>query len=516
MITVTDHQRLSERVKALNNRGGGQRIYRSEINDLAASASDLEFENFRLQAQLSVREKRTYERGNGHSWIADKVRVTMNRGDGDGGVKAAEARLAAHQREVDAELPRLLQRRDAAARAATETALTGSLAELRALERFTAAGGRIFEQRAVSRTDGQGGYFVGPLWAIEDFVPYALAGRPFANLWSSMPLPPHTDEINLPVVKLGPATGAQPSDLAPGATRDLTDTFVSASVRTIAGIIDLPLQLLDQSPVDVDATYLPMLLADYNTQVDGLALLGSSSYGQPNGIAPAGALGAATMINLQNTNNGSGQFWAYGGSTIAGSPHYTSAQLLSKIGYYRAQRPTHWVVNDIVWSLICAAADQQARPLVPPGMHAPNAVPMLHGLPVVVDPAWPTTFTNTTGGSASNPAVNSLTNGQVAPAAGSGTYSPVLCGRWADCFAYEGDYRLQVFRQSEVASGSLNARIRLHNYVALIPNRFTWAGTNATFSGTNQGGGINAGGAVSYGSLTQFVSNSVLQSGTGF
>ena len=213
---MTDHQRLSERVKALNNRGGGQRIYRSEINDLAASASDLEFENFRLQAQLSVREKRTYERGNGHSWIADKVRVTMNRGDGDGGVKAAEARLAAHQREVDAELPRLLQRRDAAARAATETALTGSLAELRALERFTAAGGRIFEQRAVSRTDGQGGYFVGPLWAIEDFVPYALAGRPFANLWSSMPLPPHTDEINLPVVKLGPATGAQPSDLAPG------------------------------------------------------------------------------------------------------------------------------------------------------------------------------------------------------------------------------------------------------------------------------------------------------------
>jgi len=79
---------------------------------------------------------------------------------------------------------------------------------------------------------------------------------------------------------------------------------------------------------------------------------------------------------------------------------------------------------------------------------------------------------------------------------------------------YEGDYRLSVFREAE--SGSLSARIRLHNYVALIPNRFTWAGANQSFSGTNQGGGLNAGGAVSCGALTQMVSNSVLQSGTGF
>ena len=82
-----------------------------------------------------------------------------------------------------------------------------------------------------------------------------------------------------------------------------------------------------------------MLLADYNAQIDGLALLGSGSSGQPSGIMPAGALGAATMINLQNTNNGSSQQWAYGGTTIAGSPHYAAAQLLSKLGTYRAQRP---------------------------------------------------------------------------------------------------------------------------------------------------------------------------------
>ena len=511
-VNYADRARAGYSQRKLTDPNGLLQIARREAEQRTLDAVDMLREARRAGAQ--VREPRTYERGNGHSWIADQARVALNRGDGDGGIKAAEKRLAAHQREVGTELPRLLERRDAAARAATEAALTRSMTEVRALERFTAAGGRIFsEQRGLSRTDGQGGYFVGPLWAIEDLIPYALAGRPFADLWTNLPLPSGTDEIVLPKVTLGPATGVQ-GDLVPSPTRDLTDSFVTGQVRSVAGVIDLPLIMLDQAAANVDVTYLPMLLADYNTQLDGLALLGSSSYSQPNGIMPAGALGAAQLVNLQLTNNTASQQWAYGGASIAGSPHYASAQLLSKIGTYRAQRPTAWVVNDIAWSLICAGADQQSRPIVPPGVHHPDAVPSLHGLPLIIDPAVPVTFTNTTGGSAANPSVSPATAGQVAPTAGTGTYTPVLCGRWADCFVYEGDYRLAVFR--EVESGSLNARIRLHNYVVTIPNRFTWAGSNQSFGGTNQGGGLNAGGAVSYGALTQMVSNSILQSGTGF
>lgn len=469
-------------------------------------------------AQFTVREKRTYERGNGHSWIADQARVELGRGDGDGGVAAARDRLSAHQREVDAELPRLLARRDAEARAATEAALTGSVAEVRALERFTSAGGRIFsESRALSRTDGQGGYFVGPLWAIEEFIPYALAGRNFANLWTSLPLPPGVDEINLPRVALGPGTGAQVSDLAPVATRDLQDSFAVGQVRTVAGMIDLPLIMLDQHPVDVDSVFLPMLLADYNTQVDGLALLGSSASGQPNGVMPAGSLAAANLVSLQNTNNTASQSWAYGGASIAGSPHYASAQLFSILSRLRAVKPTAWVVNELVWALMCAAADTSNRPLVPPGQGAPNgdgsAVGHLHGLPIVTDQGVPATFAGTTGG-VTAPQIGPVTAGQVAATAGSGTYTPLLLGKWDDCFIWEGDYRLSVFR--EVDAGNLNCRIRLHNYVATIPNRFVWGGTNQTFGGTNQAGGVNAGAAVSYGALTQMTTNSVLQSGTGF
>jgi HK97 family phage major capsid protein len=476
-----------------------------------------------VKASVQVtREPRAYERGNGHSYLCDQVAVALRRGDADGGVKAAEQRLARHDTEVAIDLPARLEARTRIARYATEAAATASIAELRAFERFSVEGGNIFkaalhtrqaELRALTRTDGQGGYtFVPPLWLTEDYIPYALAGRPFANLWHNLPLPPGTDEINLPRITLGPATGTQ-ADAGPAPIRDLQDSSAQGIVRTIAGITDLPLIWLDQRPGDVDALLMPLLLEDYNTQIDGLCLLGSSAYAQLNGIMPAGALGAAQMISLQNTNNTASQQWAYGGASIAGSLHYTSAQLLSKIATARALNPTAWVVHPMTWAVICAAADQQARPLVPPGVRDPDATPDLHGLPVITDAGVPVTFSSTAGGPA-NPYIGAVTAGQVAATPGTGTYTPVLCGRWADSWLWEGEYKLDVFR--EVGSGNLTARVRLSNYVAAIANRFVWGGTSQTFSGTNQGGGVNAGGAVSYGALSQMVTNSVLQSGTGF
>jgi len=482
----------------------------SRDHDLATMAS----RTMALQEpRATVRERRTYDRGNGHSMLADLAQVKLRRGDADGGVKAAQARLDAHDREVRAELPRITERRAAQARYATEQALTRSVAEIRALERFTALGGKIFtENRAISRTDGAGGYFVPPLWLIDEYVPYALSGRPFANLFTLLPLPPRTDVISLPRVTLGPATGAQAADLGPAGARDLQDSAALGQVRTVAGQVDMPAAWLDQRPGDADAILLPQLMADYGTQVDGLMLLGSNGLGQPNGIMPAGAIGAANLISLGNTNNTAAQQWAFGGTggSVVGSPHYASAQLLSILGRLRAQRPTHFVVNDVVWSLMCAAADAQNRPLVPPGVHAPDATPSLHGLPLIIDPAVPATFA----ASGTQPYIGAVTSGQAAPVAGSGTYTPVLLGKWDDAFLWEGDYRVAIMQ--EVLAGELLVRVQMRNYIASIPNRLTWGGANTTFSGTNQSGGINAGGAVSYGALTQTVSNSVLQGGNGF
>jgi len=517
-------RRLSERLAA--PAGAPLRITRTELADIREQAAGLETENTGLRAAndrlkasakaaLQVRDPRVYTRGNGHSYLCDMACVMLGRGDADGGVEGANRRLAQHDLELSRDLPARLEERAREARYATETALTGGLAELRAFEQFSGAGGKVFmaktksmgaELRALTRTDGQGGYFVPPEWMTDEYIPYALAGRPFANLWTNLPLPGGTDSINIPRVTLGAATGPQSGDGGPVVSRDWTDQAATGLVRTIAGQIDLPLVWLDQRPDDADAILLPQLLADYNAQLDGELLVGSSAYNQLTGIMPAGAIGAANLINLQNTNNTASQQWAYGGASVAGSPHYLSAQMMSILARVRAQNATAWVANPILWATMCAAADAQFRPLVPPGASGK----FLHGLPIVEDPSVPTTFAT----SGLQPAIGALTAGQVAPAAGSGVYTPLLLGKWADCFLWEGEYKLMVYR--ETLAGDLMARVQLRNYVAAIPNRYTWGGTSQTFGGTNQGGGYNNGAAVSYAALTQQVTNSVMQQGLGF
>ena len=75
----------------------------------------------------------------------------------------------------------------------------GSRREERALRAVPGAGMQVFEQRAINRTDGTGGYFVPPLWLVDQYVPYLRAGRVLANLCHSLPLPGGTDSINLPI-----------------------------------------------------------------------------------------------------------------------------------------------------------------------------------------------------------------------------------------------------------------------------------------------------------------------------
>jgi hypothetical protein len=526
---------LSAQLDKFLRAGRQSYLSRTQVTAMAAQACDLEARADAnnsignvlggLFARFRVREHRVYERGNGHSWLADQVQVALNRGDADGGVAAARARLQRHELEVVKDLDARLEERTRAAREATESALIGrSNAELRAYEKFCGAGGNVFtaglrekqtELRALTRTvPGGAGSFVPPLWLVEDYIPLALSGRPFANLWTQLPLPPHTDSINLPKVVVGLATGAQLADVGPNPGRDIQDNYAQGRVRTIGGEVNFPTVWLDQRPGDADAILIPMLLEDYNTQLNGELLLGASSFNQLTGIMPQGSTAAGNLISLQLTNNASGQQWAFGGTSIAGSLHYAAAQLLSKVATFRAVNPTAWVLNTLTWAVMCSAADQQSRPLVPPGPGAladDDVIGHLHGLPIICDMGLPASFSATTTG---EPYVSSVTAGQIAATAGSGTFSPVLVGRWDDAFLWESEYRVMV--SQEVDSGPLLAKVRLHNYVASIPNRFTWGGANQSFAGTNQGGGINNGGAVSYGALTQYQTNSPLQSGSGF
>ena len=459
-------------------------------------------------------EPTTYGEHSGHSYFLDLCRVTMNRGDADGGVQAARERQQRHQQELSVDLPKREQRRARDADKMLEHRLSGAdleggnraerrmaRRERRALERFQAFGIPAYEKRIISRTDGQGGYEVPPLWLVDEYIPYLRAGRTFADLWHNFPLPSGTDSINIPRFVTGTATGTQPGDGAPVPSRDAADNFVQARIMTVAGQEDAAMQLLDQSPLNYDEIVFQDLSADYNMQVSAQLMLGSG-FPQLNGMYQNGQLwGNATLgTGIGPTTSGfylyasgtaaNGNLWTGPGTSGTAYSLYTAAgQLKSQLGRNRFLPPTAWVANSAVWEALSTATDSQNRPLVVPDQNGPfNAVavdqgPVVEGLqgkllslPLYVDPNIPLTFGGT---GAVQPYIGAVSNGHTAPYPGAtGTssggnvpvFTPLIAARWDDLFFWEGDIRTRVL--SEVLSGSLAVRFQLYAYCASMPNRY--------------------------------------------
>lgn len=471
-------------------------------------------------------EPMVYGRGSGHSYFLDLARDQRSRGDGDGGLDQARARLRRHEDELRVELPKRAERRNAAAQRAYERAFeSGSVRERRAMERMQSAGVSPFERRYISRVDGSGGYFVPPLWLIDQYIEYLRAGRDFANLWRSMELPSGTDNINIPRVIVGSATGPQVTDGSSVPGRDMSDSFVTAKVQTIAGQQDAALQLLDQSPIEFDQIIFQDLSADYNLQLSGQLYVGTGSAGQLPGVWPGGVISTANGIYIANTTNVANQTWVNGGGatpTVVGSVFQSTAQMLS-IGARTRLRPfTGHVWHPWVWYYLLSQVDGQQRPLVVPGtpqnlaynqvavdsdgMVVSGPAGWYQGLPVVLDPNLPVSFPAAGG---TLPQISTVSNGQFAATPGSGPFTPLLSGNWDDCFLWEGEMRTRVL--SEVLSGNLQVRFQLYNYVAALSNRYQAYTAIQTGSGPTTV--AQAGASVSFATLTQFsgtAANSVL------
>jgi hypothetical protein len=482
-----------------------------------------------------VREPTTYGRGARHSYFLDLARAELNFGDGDGGPTAARDRLKRHAQEIDVEMPkRLEQRRQAADRAYENALMTGNRAERRAAERMLRMGMSPFERgvetnpaaesRFISRVDGAGGYFVPPLWLIDEYIPYLRAGRDFVDLWRGLPLPPGTDSINIPRVTQGTATGPQVADGGPVPGRDMIDNFVNAPVRTIAGQQDAALQLLDQSPVVFDEIIFEDLGEDYNLQLSGQAFLGSGAAGQILGVWPGGTISTTNGVYVANTNNTAAQTWVNGGGaspSVTNSVFQASGQMMSIGARSRLKPFTQHVWHPWVWYYLTTQVDNQMRPLVVPGTPqnvgynqaavdtdgpvASGPVGFYQGLPVVLDPNMPVTF----GASGVQPSIQTISQGQFAAVPGAGAFTPLLAGRWQDCYLWEGEMRSRVL--SEVLSGNLQIRFQVYNYVAAMPNRYQAYTTIQTGTGPTTVAAVGA--SVSFATLTQFsatAGNSVL------
>lgn len=444
-----------------------------------ARAGDPAPETGRAAAVKVLDEPTIYGKYSGNSFFLDTARAELQ------GNQEARNRLNRHQQELDVILP---ERRKAAERRAEKRAY-----ETFGEEAYAKAGKNPFERRFISRTDGQGGYFVPPLWLVDEYIPYLRAGRVFADMWTSLPLPAGTDSINIPKVVLGTASGPQTADGATLPGRDIQDNFVNALVRTVAGQQDAAIQLLDQSPVAFDQIIFRDIMADLSMNLSGQLIVGSGTNGQLTGLYPQGTINGGSTPGL--VINNSANAW----TAQAGTANFyaSTAQVVSKISRTRFRPPTSLVTNPAVWYAMASATDTQGRPLVMPsqqglgynaaagdddGPVTEGPVGHILGVPWKVDPNIPLTFGGTVA-----PSIQAISQGNVAPTDGSGgnpVYTPMIAAVWDDLYLFEGELRTRTL--SEVLSGTLQVRFQAYGYAASMPNRYQNAsGTYLSYGNYN-------------------------------
>lgn len=292
-----------------------------------------------------VREKEVYLRGNGNSYFKD---------------------LVLSQRDMDP---------------------TGACRER--LNRHAVDVRTNDEYRALDTTDGNGGYFVPPLHLVEKYAPLARAGRVYANLVQSQPLPAGTNSINFPRMKSGTSTGIQAAENTAVASADPDEDEIEARVRTIAGDTDVSLQLLEQSPINYDEVIFQDLFADYAMKLDIQTLRGTGAAGQMLGVHATPGIGTIAIA---------------GGVTLA-KFYAAVADAIQRVHTGRLQAAQHIAMHPRRWGWLTAQLDTTQRPVVVPTAQNPqNSVAVfdqvtpegyvgsMQGLSVALDPNIGTTY----------------------------------------------------------------------------------------------------------------------------
>jgi HK97 family phage major capsid protein len=399
--------------------------------------------------RIKVTEPVTYARENqSDSWLLDVARVGVQHGD----VEGARERLSKHrvdikdyvearerraEREFDDEMGRLVERLPVR------------------LQRVIEEHG-LAEKRAVSRIDGSAGEFVPPVWLLEEYAGLARAGRPFANEVRQIPLPPKTDSVNIPRITTGSLTGSQQQDNQAVTSQDLASAAVQAPVRTIAGQVDIAMQLLDQSPISYDELVFADLIADYGMQLDIQCLNGSGINGQLLGILNVSSINSVTYTD---------------GTPTVPELYPKLADALNQAAANRKIVPSHYWWASRRWFWAAKEVDSQSRPFFVSlaGSQAMNAYgsfdeQMLEGGPVTNVIGVPVYLDN-----------NMPTN-----LGGGSNEDRVIATRMRDHVLLEGDIRARALK--EILSGTLGVRLQVYAYVAFTAGRFPAA--TSVVSGT--------------------------------
>jgi hypothetical protein len=302
---------------------------------------------------------------------------------------------------------------------------------------------------APDRTQGYGGYFAPPLWLIDRFATAPRTTRVLAAHIPTFPLPQGVQEVNVPRLTTGDSAAGVADDTGVPA-RDLVDAQVRSPVVTISSDADAAIQLLEQSPggAHLDWAIFKDLTASYDQRLETALLTGTGAGGQFYGLLNMpGALTSGSQVTYTDSTPTISEMWPFFGQAAAG------------IGNNRLMPPEMWLMRTARWAWIGTQPSASNYPLSYPGHTPPGDIPYLFddnrptpvtcilGWPVFCDDAIPATL-----GAASNQDVI------------------VLC-RPTDMLLLESSPRTRVMFDTGL-SGTLQARLQLHGYVAALLGRY--------------------------------------------
>ena len=356
--------------------------------------------------QIQVREALVYAEEAPTSFFQDLVRSKMHD-------DRATSRLEEHQRQMRVEAPKDENR----------------------LEQ-TADGTDIEYRVAPNSSLGTMGEFDIPLWLVNKFATAGRAGRAFGDLLQPMVLPKGVQSIHTPRMTTGNVANVQ-VDSGAVASQDVITTDASSNVVTIAGEGNVSQQLLDLSPIGIDAAWFLDLTRAYNKSLEFQLLYGTGANGQLLGIS-----------NIPGINSVSGTT-----ATTIATTWPLLGQTAAAIGNNRLLPHEAWLVTPRRWFWIASSVDSSNRPISSPGNAGPNSPDLsaaggftpfgpIMGVPVYLDGTIPA------GASADD----------------------AFAVRPSDMFLWESAPRY-ITAQNPL-SGSLQMKLSLHRYVAFIGNRY--------------------------------------------
>jgi HK97 family phage major capsid protein len=224
-----------------------------------------------------------------------------------------------------------------------------------------------------------------PQYLTELAAQFLRAGRPFADICTSLPLPSDGMTIEIHRTTTGVSAAIQASEHASVSETDFADTTLSVNVRTIAGQIDMSRQLVDRG-TGIETLVMQDLASAYNTTLDSGIINDDGTSGTHLGVLSTVGIGDRDITDASPT---APEVWS---------------QIIKALGdCAAAYRPADIIaMHPRRWSSLMSGLDGSNRPLVgytnqtarnPLGIgdaSAYNTVGEIAGVPVITDGNIPT------------------------------------------------------------------------------------------------------------------------------